>query len=169
MAVQPSLVNRIAAVVDGIVDRVAIALFVVIFAAVLGQIVMRYVFDDPLIWSEELSRYLFIWIALLGWTLASRNRTHITVRLFVDMLPRRARLLAEAANAFLVLAFAVVLLGLGIELVAVSTDVPTITLFFNFAVIYAAVPVTAAVIVLHCIRDIALHLHNLAQGAEAGS
>lgn len=169
MADNPTLLGRISAAIDGLVDRVAIVLFVVIFAAVLAQIVMRYMFDDPLIWSEELSRYLFIWIALLGWTLASRNHTHITVRLFVDMLPRRVRPLAEAANAFLVLAFAGVLFWLGIELVVVSTDVPTITLFFNFAVIYAAVPVTAAVIVLHCVRDIVAHLRDLSNSPVAGN
>lgn len=39
----------------------------------LGQVIMRYVFQHPLTWSEELARYIFVWIALLGSAWCGRN------------------------------------------------------------------------------------------------
>ena len=50
----------------------AIALFTVMFALVLAQVVARK-FLDPLVWSDELARYLFIWVCFLGWIIASRK------------------------------------------------------------------------------------------------
>ena len=38
-----------------------------------AQVVLRYGFNDPLTWSDELARYLFIWCSFLGWIIASRR------------------------------------------------------------------------------------------------
>ena len=40
------------------------------FLCVFVQVVLRYVFDRPLVWSDELARYLFVWCAFLGWVIA---------------------------------------------------------------------------------------------------
>ena len=61
------------------IDAAAIATFAGIFLCVLAQVVFRYVFNAPLTWSEELARYLFIWCAFLGWTIASRRRSHLAM------------------------------------------------------------------------------------------
>ncbi len=160
-------IERIGTLIDGLVNRLAIVLFVILFAAVLAQILLRYVFGNPLTWSEELSRYLFIWIALLGWTLASRNRTHIAVRLFLEMMPPAMRLGVEILNAGLVALFAVLLAILGTKLAISSGDVPTITLFFTFGVVYAAVPVAACLLILQAVRDVVRLWRGFRQGATS--
>ena len=50
---------------------------------------------DPLIWTDELSRFLMVWVAVFGWMLASRRRIHIRIRYFQDLLPARAHAAAE--------------------------------------------------------------------------
>jgi TRAP-type C4-dicarboxylate transport system permease small subunit len=45
----------------------------------------------PLIWTDELSRFLMVWLAVLGWVLASRRRIHVRIRYFQDRLPVPAR------------------------------------------------------------------------------
>ena len=40
------------------------------FLCVFAQVVLRYGFDSPLVWSDELARYLFVWCAFLGWVIA---------------------------------------------------------------------------------------------------
>lgn len=49
----------------------------------IAQVVMRYVFRSPFIWSEELARYLLIWGSMMGTSLAVRESRHISV----DLLP----------------------------------------------------------------------------------
>ena len=35
-------------------------------------------------WSEELARYLFIWVAFLGWVVATERRSHIAITQFSE-------------------------------------------------------------------------------------
>src|SRR5215471_3508519 len=52
---------------------------------------------DPLIWTDELSRFLMVWLAVFGWGLATRRRIHIRIRFFQDKLPGRAHRTVEIA------------------------------------------------------------------------
>lgn len=51
---------------------------------VLLGVLFRYVLKAPLPWSEELARYLMIWGASLGASIAYRQGTHIAVTVLVD-------------------------------------------------------------------------------------
>ena len=46
--------------IENIFNSIALVVVLVVISA---QIICRYVFTSPLIWSEELSRYLYVWIA----------------------------------------------------------------------------------------------------------
>ena len=54
-------------------------------------------FGAPLIWTDELSRFLMVWLAVFGWILASRKRIQVRIRYFQDHLPPRARTAVEVA------------------------------------------------------------------------
>ena len=56
----------------------------------LGQVIMRYVFQHPLTWSEELARYIFVWIALLGSAWCGRNHIHVRMTAVTSLLPKPA-------------------------------------------------------------------------------
>lgn len=56
-------------------------------AVVLLGVLFRYVLKAPLPWSEELARYLMIWGASLGASIAYREGTHIAVTVLVDKAP----------------------------------------------------------------------------------
>ena len=51
------------------------------------QVIFRYVFRLPLAWTEELSRFLFIWMTFAAGVVAARQGQHIGVGLIVDMMP----------------------------------------------------------------------------------
>ena len=63
------------------------ALMVAITAVVFLQVVSRYVFNYPFDWPEELARYLFVWVALLGAALALRRGAHFSIDALVKSLP----------------------------------------------------------------------------------
>jgi TRAP-type C4-dicarboxylate transport system permease small subunit len=112
---------------------------------------MRYVLGTPLVWSEELSRYLFIWVCYLGWVFATRSGTHIRISAFFNVLPLSLQKGVAVVNNILVLIFALVLGWLGYQMVLKNLDIPTITLFFTYAFVYLAVPVMNFFIVLQVI------------------
>jgi TRAP-type transport system small permease protein len=151
-------VEKLRGVVDRALNALAVVLFLMVFAVVLLQVFMRYVLNSPLVWSEELARYAFVWVSFLGWVLATRSGTHIRIGAFVDMMPATARRTIRWFNALLVILFAVVLAWYGGRMVLKNTDVPTITLFFSYAMVYAAVPFSCALIVFYTlVRILAGH------------
>ena len=145
------------------VDLMAIATFSGMFACVLGQVGFRYFLGDPLTWSDELARYLFVWCAFLGWIIAARRRSHLAI----GSLPERASPRIRAALALLAavaaLAFAAVLAFYGARIALRNADVDTTTLFFTMGVVYAIVPLAAIAVGLHALADARAALRTLAE------
>lgn len=145
---------------DQLVDGLAVAFFGLMFVLVLAQIVCRYGFDEPLVWSEEAARYLFVWVALLGWTVAARRGSHIAITGVVDRLPPAgARFMRLAAQLAMVI-FAFLLLWFGTSIASRNIGVPTVTLPFDFWLVYLAAPVAAAALLL----DSAVRISTLLRG-----
>jgi len=81
------------------------------------QIISRYTDLIPSwIWTEELSRFLFIWMVMLGAMIGVREHTHFEVDVWPDLKPRPTALLRIVSHLF-VLIFALVFIWWGIEFV----------------------------------------------------
>ncbi|MCX7788542.1 MAG: TRAP transporter small permease [Spirochaetes bacterium] len=150
--------------VNRFLNALGVTLFILIFSVVLLQVFMRYVLGSPLVWSEELARYLFIWVSYLGWVYASRGGTHIQISAFFESLPPLIRRWIWIAHQILILVFAVVLGWLGYRMVLKNLDVPTVTLFFTYSVVYLAVPISSLMIVFQTIYDL---IHPRKKGEKA--
>ena len=119
-----------------------IVLFIGMVLLVLAQVVARKFFE-PLVWSEELARYTFIWVAFIGWVIASRNKSHIRISLVTD---RAGPLLKQALGVLsdlCVIVFALIFVIKGWKLVQNNLDIETVTLFFDFWLVYTIIPVSA--------------------------
>jgi TRAP-type C4-dicarboxylate transport system permease small subunit len=142
-------------VVERIVDAAAIAAFCGIFLCVLAQVVLRYAFNAPLTWSEELARYLFIWCAFLGWIVASRRGSHLAMTFAAERLPRRGQVALSALVQVATLLFAWLLGSRGLALVRNNWDVENVAVPFNLGVVYLIEPVAAALIALYALMALA--------------
>src|SRR5438093_12348255 len=86
------------------------------------QIISRYTALIPSwIWTEELSRFLFIWMVMLGAMIGVREGTHFDVDLWPDLTPRPAAALRLVSNACM-LVFALVFAWWGIKFVQFGWD-----------------------------------------------
>jgi TRAP-type C4-dicarboxylate transport system permease small subunit len=59
--------------------------------AIFVQVIFRYIIHAPLAWSEELARFLFIWMTFVGGYVAARRGQHIGVEIIQNMLPKIAK------------------------------------------------------------------------------
>lgn len=137
---------------DRLVETAAAVLFAVLFALVLTQIVWRYVLAAPLVWSEEAARYLYVWIAFLGWAVAARRGTHIAIGALVDRLPAVGRRALARLGLGLTGLLAGGLLWHGLAIAWRNRDVPMVTLPAGFWLVYAAVPVAAILLLRLVLR-----------------
>ncbi|MBX2858059.1 MAG: TRAP transporter small permease [Cellvibrionaceae bacterium] len=77
------------------------------------QVLSRYVLTNPSSFTEELARFLLIWIGLLGAAYSYRRRAHLGLDILVDKLDNRKRILADRFANFIVLLFAALVMIFG--------------------------------------------------------
>mgnify|MGYP001578017471 CR=1 FL=1 len=124
--------------------KATVALAMGAMAAIIsGEVFFRYVLNSSLYFSEELSRFCFIWAGFLGASLALREGGHIGVTVLVDRLPPAVqRWLLFVARA-LVLVLLLVVIVTGASVLPDQWAQQTSTLGFSVFWFYLAVPVGA--------------------------
>lgn len=73
------------------------------------QILLRYVFNLPLAWTEELARFTFVWLIYLGASLAVKKQRHLRVDAALFLFPKAIRPYITLLGDLLFLLFAVIL------------------------------------------------------------
>lgn len=81
------------------------------------QVVMRYAFNNSLTWTEELSRYLFIWLVYMGISYSAKQKQHIKVEALMNIFPKKARPYVVIVGDVLFLAFSILIVFAGSRLV----------------------------------------------------
>ncbi len=131
-----------------LLTRLMAATVAILIVPVTLQIVSRYTGLIPAwIWTEELSRFLFIWMIMLGAMIGVREGTHFVVDVWPDLAPRPAALLQIVSNLF-VLVFALVFVWWGIQFVRFGWDQTSELAELPMAFIFIAWPVAGLTWVL---------------------
>ena len=85
------------------------------------QVVMRYIIGSSLAWSEELARYIFIWLIYLGIPYAAKKMKHIRIEAALKLFPRKLRPYIVLTGDIIFFAFSVVITVTAFSLVAKQT------------------------------------------------
>lgn len=103
---------------------------------VFGNVVLRYAFNSGITASEELSRYLFVWLVFLGAIVAMKEHAHLGVDTLVRRLPPWGKRACLVASNVLMLACCVILFlgswkqtGLNLDNLAPVTGLPVAWLY----------------------------------------
>jgi TRAP-type C4-dicarboxylate transport system permease small subunit len=107
------MLHRIHRSLDILVLILAVPMTLVMLACVVWQVVGRYFLNSSTSFTDELSRFLFIWVSLLGAAYVLGKRGHIAITGLIDMAPRGVRRGIDILIAGLVIVFALVVLGWG--------------------------------------------------------
>lgn len=87
------------------------------FGLVCFEMMSRALIGYSLIWSEELSRYLLIWMTYLGAAGAAREGLHIRVECVVHLLNERVKTILEFVSNILCSGFSIAMVVFGLRLV----------------------------------------------------
>lgn len=97
-------------------DWLALAVFTSLAFTLFAQFFSRYALGSSLGWTEEVARYLLICVAFLGGAMGMRKQTHISVTLFVRLLPPPIAQYLQRTVDILSLVFLICLLWFGIQI-----------------------------------------------------
>lgn len=118
------------------------ALLVIMTVLVLYQVFTRYVLSSPVAFTEELVRYSLIWVSFIAGTYAFLERQHMALTIVRDRFPARSQRAVVLGIDVLILALAVLILGIGGAFLAWGSrgDVSAL-LGISRGLVYAIVPI----------------------------
>ena len=136
--------QTIGALVEAAAALLVVAEIVILFAGMAS----RYAFHAPLVWTDELSGMLFLWLAMLGAAVALRRGGHMCMTALVSGLQGRAARTAAIATHTIVAMFLAALLPASLQLMLDDWDVLTPALELSNAWRLAALPAGLALMLV---------------------
>ncbi len=138
--------------VDKILEWILIALMAANVLNVLWQVFTRFVLKNPSSFTEELARYLLIWVGLLGASYVSGQKMHLAINVVVERLRRGTRDIVELCVQLFIFLFAgfVMVIG-GFRLVAITFTLNQISaaLRIKLGYIYIVLPLSGLAIMFY--------------------
>ena len=157
--------SRVRSFLDSLEENVLLIILFVAVVLIFMQVVMRYVFQNSLSWSEELGRYLFIWLTWLSTGYAVRKKRHLRIEVITDFLSERGKLILDIITMIVWSGFTIFLINKswGITAMIWRRGQLTAALEMPAAFTYAAVPVGATIMLLRLIDEIVRSWRKLSQ------
>ena len=98
--------NRLKLAVDRVIAAFSVAVMLALVVCVVWQVFSRYVLNQPSTLTDELARFLMIWVGLLGAAYTVGAQRHLSIDLFALALNKRKQLLLSIVINVLILGFA---------------------------------------------------------------
>lgn len=136
--------------IDAVLGKILVAIMGIMVINVLWQVFTRFVLGDPSSFTDELARFLMIWLGVLGAAYVSGKNMHVAI----DLLPsranekRQARMRTTVDMLIILFAFAALVVG-GLRLVYISYILGqhSPALQIPMALVYITIPISGMLII----------------------
>jgi len=136
-------------VVNRAADVLAQILLGVMVVVVFIQVIFRFFIQQPLSWSEEVARYVFVWIIWMGAAVVVKQAGHPGMDLLTKSFSPRWQRVTEVAMALLYAATLCTMVVTGFALVYANMSQPSPAMELPMGIPYAAVPLAAVIMLLN--------------------
>ena len=147
---------------DRLLQVLAGTLVVALLVTVTAGIISRAL-NHPFAWTDEASGYLMVWLACLGWMIATRHGAHIRIGVFQDMLPRGAWRATEVTILLAVALLGGVIAWFSVHLIRTNADIEAMALPLSTAWMYVPMLPAGLVTLAQALAD----LWRVLRGAQA--
>ncbi len=141
-----------------------IALMVSMTIIVFLQVVFRYLLDAPLGWSEELARFLFVWVSFLGAANLVRLGQHVSVKTFVQIFPPLIKNVSEVIGHLIVIFCSVMFFIGGIGITTKEWIQLSPALQIEMGWIYTVIPVATMLMIIWAAVDLIATVVEMRKG-----
>ena len=116
------------------------------------QVFFRFVLMRPLSWSEELTRYLFVWMGMIGTSVALQNDSHFRMDILVLLVPEQVKRVLSVVWDLIIFGFCCVMVYYGGIMLKNSLHQLSPALHISMAIPYASVPIAGLLMILSFIE-----------------
>lgn len=139
--------SKLENVVDFICKILVLFLFSIMTISAFLQVVFRFVFSNPLSWSEELCRYCMVWMTMIGIGLAVKAQAHICVDLIKTVLSRRIMNIVDRFNIILTIIFGYIMIKYGMQMSFSNFTQTSPGLYLPMGLVYIIIPISGILII----------------------
>lgn len=140
----------------------------VMVVVVFIQVVYRFVIQSSLPWSEEVARYLLVWITFLGASSGVKHGSHVGVEAVLLMLPQKARKYVNLLSAGLSIFFSIVVVVFSMGIISKQIEMAQVSPAMQIPMwwAYAAIPVGATLMAVRYVQSAIAIMKNKAVVGE---
>lgn len=132
------------------------------------QVFTRYVLNDPLSWTEEVARYLYVYVVFLGASAAISDRSHVGIDFIVKALPATAQWIVALLVNLAILFVLTQLVYWGWRAAMRQWNLPLVVLDIPYTWVYIVIPITAVLMTLRTLLIMREDYRAMRRGAALG-
>ena len=153
-------VRKLGKLLDTVFMAICILLLAVIIVASSLQVFTRYIMGNAVTGTEELGRYCFIWMSMLGGSICVGKWLHPSISILTDALGPGMRRISDVVLNILIAVVAGVLLAKGGSMVLLTTRQLSSVLRIPMCFVYLGVPLGAFGMGYHAVENLVAALHG---------
>jgi TRAP-type C4-dicarboxylate transport system permease small subunit len=142
---------------DKLLQKFLLCIIATLIFAMMGvtftQVLARYLLANSLSWSEEVGRYIFVWITFLGMAAAFQARAHIALDFVVSLLPAKFSNKLVVFNALLVAVVGAALMMGGMALMKFGLNQRSAALGLPMYIVYSVIPFSGLALSYFALRE----------------
>lgn len=154
------IIKKIDKVVSKTLFYICSSLMFMMALIIFAQVIARYVIGKSLVWSEELGRYIFVWVSFLGMAAAIPKGSHVALDLLVNKLEGVGKRMLIIFNNILVTLFGIAMTYGGCQLVELGSNQTSPTLKIPMQIIYIVIPISGLILVYYVISQTIQMFHE---------
>ena len=132
----------------GITSTISCALMVII---VIMGVISRYIFNNSLLWTEELSRYLMICMAFIAIIAACKTNDNIALLSIRNLLPKKIQIIIKYFNRFWIIFFLYIIAIYGYSGALRGMRQVSASLHVPLGIFFMVVPISAMLVIVQII------------------
>lgn len=141
----------------------SILLFLTMLSVLSIQIICRYFFSIAIPWTEELSRWLYIYIVFIGASEAISRRDHIAIDIVPNRISKRANLILDVFIHGIFAVIAIIIVHRGYLFAERMDRLGSITMDVQMSALYAAIPLGFVLVFIKSALNMGISLSQLCQ------
>ncbi|EGL81970.1 Tripartite ATP-independent periplasmic transporter DctQ component [Caldalkalibacillus thermarum TA2.A1] len=137
--------------INGLVENITALFLAVMVLLIFLQIISRAVFQSSFAWTEELARYLMIWVTFLGASFAFQYGAHIGIEVVVNQLSPLLARLVKLCAAIACTVFFIVMIAKGLEIYDRAMIQRSAAMGIPMGYVYTVIPLSGLLMLLNLI------------------
>jgi len=149
--------KKIKTYLDRFIEKLLVTIFGLMVINVIWQVITRYFSENPSSFTDELSRYLMIWLGILGAAYVTGKNEHVSIDFFIKKISVQNRKILTLFITLSIICFAIIALVIGggrLVYITLILQQYSPSLKIPLALVYSILPISGILIIFYKITEI---------------